>query len=208
MAVPADRNPERPIVKPRHQLDMIAAAQQGDQAAIRSLLAATQPDIRRYARMNCAADHVDDAVQDVLWLLYRRIGTLRTVTSFSAWLFQVVRRECQRLARRALGLKQPIEEIENDLAFGTGHWISGSPSTPPSAGPHRGEGPARCGRTSASGKTWCLSCATCWAIPRTARVSSSCAPSAHSPSGDTTTATCQVRGCSGTCSSPPSRLPN
>jgi RNA polymerase sigma-70 factor (ECF subfamily) len=95
---------------------LIEAARQGDRAAICSLLAITQPDIRRYARMNCAVDNVDDAVQDVLWLLYRRIGTLKVITSFSAWLFEIVRRECLRLARRAMGYA-PIEDISDDLGF-------------------------------------------------------------------------------------------
>jgi RNA polymerase sigma factor (sigma-70 family) len=95
---------------------LIEAARQGDRAATCSLLAATQPDIRRYARMNCAVGNVDDAVQDVLWLLYRRIGTLKVITSFSAWLFEIVRRECLRLARRTLGYA-PIENMADDLAF-------------------------------------------------------------------------------------------
>jgi RNA polymerase sigma factor (sigma-70 family) len=95
---------------------LIEAARHGDRAAIFSLLAVTQPDIRRYARTNCAVDNVDDAVQDVLLLLYRRIGTLKVITSFSAWLFEIVRRECLRLARRTMG-HAPIEDISDDLGF-------------------------------------------------------------------------------------------
>jgi RNA polymerase sigma-70 factor (ECF subfamily) len=37
-------------------------------------------------------------------LLYRRLGTLRAVTSFSAWLFAVARRACLRLLRRSAGM--------------------------------------------------------------------------------------------------------
>jgi RNA polymerase sigma-70 factor (ECF subfamily) len=96
---------------------LVEAAQHGDRSAISALLVACQPDIRRYARMTCAADNVDDAVQDVLWLLYRRIGTLREIASFSTWLFEIVRRECMRLAKRAMGVKHPLEDIENDPTF-------------------------------------------------------------------------------------------
>ena len=71
----------------------------GDQAALVSLLEAARPDIRRYARSTCRASDVDDAVQEALWLLYRRVGTLRVVSSVSAWLFAIVRRECLRLSR-------------------------------------------------------------------------------------------------------------
>lgn len=71
----------------------------GDRAALVELLEAARPDIRRYARLACRANDVDDAVQEALWLLYRRVGTLRAVSSFPAWLFAIVRRECLRLAR-------------------------------------------------------------------------------------------------------------
>ncbi len=103
---------------PHLPLALIEAAQVGDRVAIDQLLAVSQPDIRRYARITCKVDDIDTAVQDALWLVYRRIGALRVVTSFSAWLFAIVRRECQRLARRTLRL-QPIEAIENDGAFAT-----------------------------------------------------------------------------------------
>ncbi len=98
-------------------LELITAAQQGEQGAIVSLLAASQPDIRRYARANCKVNDVDDAVQDTLWLLYRRIGALRVVGAFSGWLFEIVRRECRRLARRAFGQSAPLDAVADDLAF-------------------------------------------------------------------------------------------
>lgn len=86
---------------------LIAAAQGGDQDAIVSLLAIAQPDIRRFARRACLADDVDDAVQEALWAMYRRIGGLQTLSSFTSWLFVIVKRECTRLARRAVALVDP-----------------------------------------------------------------------------------------------------
>jgi RNA polymerase sigma factor (sigma-70 family) len=84
---------------------LIEAARGGDADALVSLIAIAQPDIRRYAARNCRAADIDDAVQETLLLLYRRIGTLlRAVTSFSAWLFAVARRACLRLLRRAAGM--------------------------------------------------------------------------------------------------------
>lgn len=96
---------------------LIASAQQGDRAAISLLLEQSQPDIRRYARMHCMASDIDDAVQDSLWLVYRRIGTLRAAAAFSGWLFQIVRRECGRLARRMFAAHATTDTIANDLAF-------------------------------------------------------------------------------------------
>ena len=82
---------------------LIEAARGGDAEALVSLIAIAQPDIRRYAARNCRAADIDDAVQETLLLLYRRVGTLRVVTSFSAWLFAVARRACLRLLRGAAG---------------------------------------------------------------------------------------------------------
>jgi RNA polymerase sigma-70 factor (ECF subfamily) len=102
----------------RFDLLMIEAARGGDREALLSLLAAAQPDIRRYARTSCQkADDVEDAVQETLWLLYRRVGTLRTLTSFSGWLLAVVRRECSRLAHKMFEHHTPLEEIEDDGRF-------------------------------------------------------------------------------------------
>jgi RNA polymerase sigma factor (sigma-70 family) len=78
---------------------LIEAARDGDEKALVSLLAAAQPDVRRYAARNCRAADIDDAVQETLLLLYRRVGTLRAVASFSAWIFAVVKRACLRLLR-------------------------------------------------------------------------------------------------------------
>ena len=81
-----------------------------------SLIAIAQPDIRRYAARNCRAADIDDAVQETLLLLYRRVGTLRAVTSFSAWLFAVARRACLRLLRRSTGMADASADVEMRLA--------------------------------------------------------------------------------------------
>lgn len=82
---------------------LIDAARHGDRGALEHLLAVSQPDIRRYAQSQCSASDTDDAVQETLWLVYQRIGALRTVTSLSSWVFAIVRRECNRLWRRMHG---------------------------------------------------------------------------------------------------------
>ena len=86
------------------------AARHGDQRALVQLLEITQPDIRRYARRVCrtSAD-AEDAAQEALWLLFRHVGTIRSLAAISGWIFTVIRRECLRLARRA-GMQQ-IESI-------------------------------------------------------------------------------------------------
>jgi RNA polymerase sigma factor (sigma-70 family) len=81
---------------------LLRAAQGGDRQAIGQLLAACQPDARRYARLHCAADDVDDAVQEAMLTLSRKVGAIRALAAFTSWLFVVIKRECLRLARRVL----------------------------------------------------------------------------------------------------------
>ncbi len=101
---------------------LIEAARQGDEAALLLLLQDSQPDLRRIARHECAsAADADDAVQESLLLVYRRIGALRTIGSYAAWLFSIVRHECQRMMRRMRGQTQLPDED---------HWIFAYSTTP------------------------------------------------------------------------------
>jgi RNA polymerase sigma factor (sigma-70 family) len=96
---------------------LIEAARCGDENALVLLISAAQPDVRRYAARNCRAADIDDAVQETLLLLYRRVGTLRAVTSFSAWIFAVVRRACHRLMRMSVGIPDaPPDAMDARLA--------------------------------------------------------------------------------------------
>jgi len=90
---------------------LIVSAQDGDVAALNRLLTECRVDARRYARRHCQAADVDDAVQEALLILSRRIKGLRAVAAFSSWLFTVVRRECDRLARRMRAQGPSIEEV-------------------------------------------------------------------------------------------------
>jgi RNA polymerase sigma factor (sigma-70 family) len=95
---------------------LIEAARGGDEKALLALISAAQPDIRRYATRNCRAADIDDAVQETLLILYRRVGMLRAVISFSAWLFAIARRACHRLLRMSVGLPDaPEDTIEAHL---------------------------------------------------------------------------------------------
>jgi len=112
----------------RHQ-PLLDAARAGDVTAIERLLVQCQPDIRRYAQRNCLISDVDDAIQESLLILSRKVGSLRAVAAFSSWLFSIVRRECHRLARKALSAdpwddekveawlaRQPVDDLRHDIA--------------------------------------------------------------------------------------------
>ncbi|GAB2882361.1 RNA polymerase sigma factor SigM [Pseudoduganella ginsengisoli] len=95
---------------------LIEAARQGDRAALEQLLAASQPDLRRFARRSCAtSEDADDAVQVALWSVQRNIGSLRVVAAFAGWLFRIVERECYRLLRLRRGMEPWTDELEAAL---------------------------------------------------------------------------------------------
>ena len=82
-------------------LPVLDAAHSGSPAALEQLLRLCQPDIRRYAQRSCMISDVDDAVQEALLVLSRRLSSVRTLAAFSGWLFKVVQRECRKLGRKA-----------------------------------------------------------------------------------------------------------
>ncbi|MGH8211401.1 MAG: RNA polymerase sigma factor, partial [Steroidobacteraceae bacterium] len=75
------------------------------------LLVSCQSDARRYARRHCAASDIDDAVQEAMLILSRKVKALRAAAAFSGWLFTVVRRECQRLSRAMFRQGSSIEDL-------------------------------------------------------------------------------------------------
>jgi RNA polymerase sigma factor (sigma-70 family) len=98
---------------------LLESARSGDVEATVSLLTLAQPDIRRYARQSCRVlEDAEEAVQETLLILYRSVGTLRVVTSFSGWLFAIVKRECIRLGKTPFRMV-PIEDVEHLDRFGT-----------------------------------------------------------------------------------------
>lgn len=73
----------------------------GDGQAILRLLDLVAPDVRTFARQQCRWNDADDATQEALWLLYRRVGMLRVAASLPSWLYTVVRHQCLKLAMQA-----------------------------------------------------------------------------------------------------------
>lgn len=96
--------------------ELVDSARQGDRLALEALLSAYQPDMRRIASSQCASSSdADDAVQESLWLVYQRIGALRTLAAFPSWVFSIVKRECFRLFRARRG--QTALPGPDDLMF-------------------------------------------------------------------------------------------
>ena len=103
---------------------LVLAAQTGDAAAIGRLLAVCQADARRYAHRHCQVSDVDDAVQESLLIISRKVKGLKAAVAFSSWLFTVIKRECRKLARvmfktdpldDEMAEKQLLSRSDNDL---------------------------------------------------------------------------------------------
>ena len=64
------------------ELELFAAAQTGERAALELLLLRLRPDIRRYARFQChRASALEDVVQEALIVVYRRVGNVRSAAA-------------------------------------------------------------------------------------------------------------------------------
>ncbi|MEV7520657.1 sigma-70 family RNA polymerase sigma factor [Streptomyces sp. NPDC091371] len=82
---------------------LIAAAQRGDVGSITALVSGSHPHVRRFAHSLCASpEDAEDAAQEALIILYRKIGMLRASGALASWMFRIVRNECLRRARSAI----------------------------------------------------------------------------------------------------------
>lgn len=102
--------------------NLILAAQTGDAAAISRLLVVCQADARRYAYRHCHASNIDDAVQESLLVISRKVKGLKAAAAFSSWLFTVIKRECRKLERMMFKHDPlPDELAEESLLCRTDH---------------------------------------------------------------------------------------
>jgi RNA polymerase sigma-70 factor (ECF subfamily) len=96
---------------------LVWLAQQGDQAAIRALVRDAHPHVTRFAYTLCASPQdAEDAAQEAIIILFRKIGTLRATAALASWMFRIVRNECLRLSRQAASLTSPgLQELDGAL---------------------------------------------------------------------------------------------
>jgi hypothetical protein len=93
-------------------------------------MAACTHDARRYALRHRVTSEVDDAVQEALLIVARRLCSLETAASFAGSLFHGGSPECQRLYRQMFTHEalddekiadqlaaRPMDELRTELAF-------------------------------------------------------------------------------------------
>ncbi|APU40089.1 RNA polymerase sigma factor [Streptomyces sp. NPDC056254] len=90
---------------------LIVAAQAGDLDSLTALVAGSHPNVRRFAHSLCASrEDAEDAAQEALIILYRRIGMLRASGALASWMFRIVRNECLRRARLMPRERPPLPD--------------------------------------------------------------------------------------------------
>lgn len=90
----------------------------GDRLALERVLGQSRQNLRRYAEFHCVINDVEDAVQESLLLVSRKLGSLRELERFTSWLFRIVKRECNRLKRgRKLLSGQEISECIMPIVY-------------------------------------------------------------------------------------------
>lgn len=90
---------------------VIVAAQRGDVDSIAALVSGSHPHVRRFAHSLCASpEDAEDAAQEALIILYRKIGMLRAFGALASWMFRIVRNECLRRSRMLLRHQAPITD--------------------------------------------------------------------------------------------------
>jgi len=94
---------------------VVSAAQQGDARAIATLVSGSHVHVQRFAHTLCSTpEDAEDAAQEALIVLYRKIGTLRASAALASWMFQIVRNECIRRSRVAFA--RPLSTATTDPA--------------------------------------------------------------------------------------------
>ncbi|MFF4771812.1 RNA polymerase sigma factor [Microtetraspora fusca] len=67
---------------------LIEAAQAGDRESITAVLHGAHSHVRRFAEHLCASPQdAEDAAQEALITLYRKIGSLRATRALASWMF-------------------------------------------------------------------------------------------------------------------------
>lgn len=97
---------------------LVGAAQRGDVEALTALVQGSYPHVRRFANTLCATPQdAEDAAQEALIILYRKIGMLRASGALASWMFRIVRNECLRRTRSLL-TREPVDGAVADGLLG------------------------------------------------------------------------------------------
>ncbi len=92
----------------------VLRAQCSDREALEALLRSVQPSLHRFLRSVVGADRADDLLQDVLVLLFRKLGALDNPSLFRPWAFRIASRAGFKQLRKERRLRETAMEAALD----------------------------------------------------------------------------------------------
>lgn len=90
---------------------LVLLAQLDDRDAMHRLLQSITPRIARYVRMIGRQEDADDAIQETLVIVWRKLKWLKEPAHLNTWLYRIAGRETLRLASKRSGQLQ-LDETE------------------------------------------------------------------------------------------------
>lgn len=79
---------------------LVIRAQLGERAALEALLVLTRPWLWRCLRAMLGEADAEDAVQEVMWTVARRLGLLNELRAYRAWVYRIATRHALRVLSR------------------------------------------------------------------------------------------------------------
>ena len=115
-------NPSRGVSHEGERVDTwFAGAQRGEPEAVEGLLRVVFPTAQRFAARSCSSrEDAEEAAQDALTALVRRVGALRAAETVTSWLFVTIRNACLRRVSGVVlvPLDSTPSAIQADIAAG------------------------------------------------------------------------------------------
>jgi RNA polymerase sigma-70 factor (ECF subfamily) len=112
--------PAKAAAEPPTDDELLAAARQGDAAALEALLVRYQPHLYRFGLRMCGnVEDAGDVAQESLVSMARSLRAFRGDSSVSSWLYTIARRFCIKKRRRskfAPGREESIDAPGDDAA--------------------------------------------------------------------------------------------
>lgn len=102
-----------PVRDGDHLRELLAAAAEGDDAAMTAFVRQTQSEVWRLCSLLGSADDVDDLVQDTFVRALGSVRTYRGESSVRSWLFAIARNTCADHVRQRRRRRRVLDAVRN-----------------------------------------------------------------------------------------------
>jgi RNA polymerase sigma-70 factor (ECF subfamily) len=121
--------PAGAVTGPPSDDQLLAAARQGDNAALETLLERYQPNVYRFGLRMCGSvEDAADVVQESLMAMARSLRVFRGDSSVSSWLYTIARRFCIKKRRRSKFAPAREESLDTSAADAAGRLVDPAPN--------------------------------------------------------------------------------